>query len=144
MIGSDQPVTFGVDGTEKLEWPATTWSSSASRALRAGPIGLCRPVRGWSRWSHRHREPAGGVRLDQRYPVANPDEDDFPALMSGVNRGPASQSVRCGIRRQGGGLTRTWYQDDEVHFQAMVPPELVAGGGSPEISLVRGARANAG
>jgi hypothetical protein len=35
-------------------------------------------------------------------------------------------------------VTRSWYQDDEVHFQAMVSPELIERGGRPEIYLITG------
>ena len=68
------------------------------------------------------------------------DDDDFPALMSGVITGvpPADQFVAVAFDDAVEAVTRTWYQDDEVHFQAMVSPEVIERGGSPEVYLVTG------
>jgi hypothetical protein len=142
MIGSDQPVTFGAAGTEKLDVARYHLEWFGDR----GPYGLV-PT-GYADLFGANLDdltitesPQVGVRLDQRYPVSDIDEDDFPALMSGVITGvpPANQFVAVAFNDTVEALTRTWYQDDEVHFQAMVPPDLIEGGGSPEIYLVTGA-----
>ena len=146
MIGSDQPVTFGVAGTEKLDVARYHLEWFGDR----GPYGLV--PSGYADLFGADLFGAGldgltitessqaGVRLDQRYPVADPDEDDFPALMSGVITGvpPANQFVAVAFDDTVEAVTRTWYQGEEVHFQAMVPPEVIEGGGSPEIYLVTG------
>jgi Sulfatase len=141
MIGSDQPVTFGVDGTEKLDVARYHLEWFGDR----GPYGLV--PSGYADLFGANLDgltitesPNAGVRLDQRYPVANPDEDDFPSLMSGVITGvpPANQFVAVAFDGTVEAVTRTWYQEDEVHFQAMVPPKLIEGGGNPEIYLVTG------
>ena len=146
MIGSDQPVTFGVAGTEKLdvaryhlEWfgdrgPYGLVPSGYADLFGADLFGADLDGLTISESSE------AGVRLDQRYPVADPDDDDFPALMSGVITGvpPDDQFVAVVFDGAVEAVTRTWYQDEEVHFQALVPPEVIERRGSPEIYLVTG------
>ncbi|MBA2337535.1 MAG: sulfatase-like hydrolase/transferase, partial [Acidimicrobiia bacterium] len=141
MLGSAGPVTFGVDGAEKL-----AIARYHDRWFAAGdPYGLAPPghhdLLGVEVATLANGAAAGEVSLDQRPPFADPDTDVVTALISGTVTGIASGEHVVAVAVDGRivAVTRTWVDGGLTQFQAMLPPDAIEAASMPRFYLVNGA-----
>jgi Sulfatase len=141
MLSSEESVTFGPDGDEKLAAARyhEGWFPGGDpfRLAPPGHVDLLDAAVA----SFAVGEAAGAeASLDQPLPVVDPGADVVPALLSGTIDGiPADQHV-VAIAFDGRvvAVTRAWVRGGRAEFQAMLPPEALASGTVPALYLVGG------
>lgn len=143
MHGSEGPVTFGVDGSEKLAVARyhERWFAGDD------PYGLAPPghhdLLGVEVADLAVVDAADGkVSLDQRPPFADLDTDVVDALISGTvtGIGGGQHVVAVAVDGRIVAVTRTWVGGGLTQFQAMLPPAAFEAGSMPRFYLVNGAR----
>lgn len=131
-VGPTTTVTYGVDGNEKLVMAARNagWFPTGDpwELLPRGAPDL----RGERIEEVAQGETSFSVRIDRPnwYTNVDPDEDGIPVRVTGVLRGADDSEMLLGVAVNGviGAITRSYVNDDENRFQALVPPRLFQSG----------------
>jgi hypothetical protein len=138
-IGPSRTVTYGVDGSEKLETAArlASWFPSGDPyqlVPRGAPslVGkrIDEMVTGEAAFTFRINRP-------EWYEDVEASSDVIPVRITGFLLRSRQPEVLLGVAVNGvvGAVTRTYVEKDRVLFQAMVPPQLFVDGHN-EVSVV--------
>jgi hypothetical protein len=137
-VGPSTSATFGVDGTEKLVMAAR----NAGWFPNYDPWELLPPGAPDLRGEHiedvAQGETSFSVEIDRPswYTNVDPGKDGIPIRVTGVLRAVDSEVV-LGVAVNGviGAITRSYVDEDETSFQALVPPNLFQSG-TNEVDIV--------